>query len=236
MTVTVVIPSRGRPERAEAAVRALRITAVLVETTIILAVDIDDSRFMCYTDLRFTDPGPEVTLVTLRPEDTGSLVKATNTVSMRVANADPTTIIGNLGDDHLARTHGWDRMIANALTTPGVAYGDDLLQGEELPTAPFMSAQIVLALGYYFLPDLDHMYADNAIRDVGVQTGTLRYLPDLIIEHVHPFVGKAEWDEGYARVNAELPVRLDRLRYESWREHAMATDIGRVRDALAVGV
>lgn len=233
MSITVVIPSRARPERAEVAINALRQTAVRVDTTIVLAVDLDDPRFMCYADLRFEAPGPEVTFVTLRPADTGSLVKATNTVSMRVANADPQTIIGNLGDDHVARTPGWDRMVADALATPGVAYGDDLLQGEVLPTAPFISAQIVLALGYYALPDVDHMFIDNAWRDVGAQTGTLRYLPELVIEHVHPAVGKAEWDEGYQRVNAEDAIERDRRRYQSWREHAMAIDIGRVRDALA---
>jgi hypothetical protein len=27
------------------------------------------------------------------------------------------------------------------------------------------------------------------------------YLPDVIIEHLHPAAGKAEMDEGYARVN-----------------------------------
>lgn len=235
MTVTVVMPSRGRPERAFEAVKALCDMASLISTSVVVPIDLDDPTFDEYTSLFFVKPGhfgPGVTIVPLRGDETGNLVRATNTVAMRIARDDPDAIIGNLGDDHIVRTRGWDRLVRDAFTEPGIAYGDDLLQGEELPTAPFISARIVLALGYYFLPDLAHMYVDNAVRDIGVQSGTLRYLPELIIEHMHPFGGKAEWDHGYKRVNAEEPVRIDRLRYESWREHAMATDVGRVRAAM----
>ena len=237
MSVVVVMPSRGRPPRAAAAVQAIHDTAVLVDTSVIVAVDADDPALAQYRALTVLSNGrwhPFTTLVVLPPEQTGSLVKATNTVSMRVAEEDPKAIIGNLGDDHLCRTYGWDRLVAAALATPGIAYGDDRLQGEELPTAPFISARIVLALGYYFIRDVEHMFVDNAVRDVGVQTGTLRYLPNMVIEHMHPFAYKAEWDAHYRRVNAEEPVRNDRLHYESWREHAMSIDIARVRDALAV--
>lgn len=234
MSVIVVIPSRGRPARAAAAIEALRRNAAMVGTSIVLVVDADDPCLAEYTALRYPGFGPEVTTVTLAAEETGSLVKATNTVSMRIAHEDPDAVIGNLGDDHMARTRGWDRMVTETLATPGVAYGDDLLQGEALPTAPFISAEIALALGYYALPDLRHLFIDNVWRDVGAQTGTLRYLPGLVIEHLHPLAGKAEWDPGYERANGMHTVDHDRMAYESWREHAMATDIGRVRDALVV--
>jgi hypothetical protein len=232
-SVVVVIPSRSRPQRAWEAVTAARETAVLVSTSIVLAVDADDPELPVYRALQWRgDYAAEVTLVVLEPDETGNLVRATNTVSMRIATEDPDAIIGNLGDDHLCRTLGWDRMVADALRTPGIAYGRDGIQDEALPTAPFISARIVLALGYYFLPDVTHMYVDNAVRDVGAQTGTLRYLPGMVIEHMHPFAGKAAWDAGYEAVNAETPVREDRLHYESWREHAMPIDIGRVRAML----
>lgn len=235
--IVVVIPSRGRPAQARRTIQAIRATAVRPSTKIVLAVDADDPHLLRYRAMLRNLPRPlfgwdAPTLVVLEPSETGDLVKATNTVSLRIAQADPDCIIGNLGDDHRPQTRGWDRRIAETLTEPGIAYGDDLLQGEALPTAPFISAAIVNALGYYALPDVTHMYVDNAWRDIGVQTGTLHYLPDVVIEHCHPFVGKGTWDEGYERVNAETPVREDRLHYESWREHAMDVDVERVRDAL----
>lgn len=236
MTITVVIPSRGRPARAAAAIAAIQETAVLVSTEVILAVDEDDPELAGYVALtRPTLPfRPQLSLVTLRGDQTGNLVRATNTVSMRVASADPECVIANLGDDHVCRTRGWDRAIAHALRTPGIAYGNDLIQGETLPTAPFISASIVLALGYYALPDLEHMYVDNVWRDVAEQAGVRRYLPDVVIEHMHPAVSKAAWDDGYIRVNSNEAIDRDRRRYESWRQHAMAQDIERVRLRLQV--
>lgn len=235
MTLVVVIPSRGRPERARQAIEAIRASAVLVSTNVVLAVDEDDPRLPEYAAFRFPDFGPEVTLVTLQPEETGNLTRATNTVSMRIAKDDPTAIIGNVGDDQLARTYGWDRLIVDALQVPGIAYGDDGFQREKLPCGGmFMSAEIVLALGYYALPDCEHLFIDNAWRDIGVGIERYTYIPEVVFEHIHPFAGKAGWDEGYERANNQRAIDKDREAYRSWREHAMAIDIGRVRDALAV--
>lgn len=235
MSITIVMPSRGRPARARAAVQAIRDTAVLVSTSVVLAVDADDPELEAYQKLRWPgDYRAEVSLVELAPEDTGNLVRATNTVSLRIAGEDPTAIIGNLGDDHVCRTPGWDRLVADALADPGIAYGDDLYQHDDLPTAPFISAEIVLALGWYALPDLEHLWIDNVWRDVGAQTGRLRYLPNVVIEHMHPLAGKGFWDPGYERVNNDAAIRRDGEAYGRWREVQMASDIEQVRRALAV--
>lgn len=228
MSIVVVMPSRGRPQRARDAIQAIRDTAALVSTSVILVVDADDPELPRYLDIGFTPYGAEVTTIVLSPEETGSLVRATNTVSLRVARADPTAIIGNLGDDHLVRTPGWDKLIAAALERPGIAYGDDLIQGEQLPTAPFISASIVLALGWYALPTLDHMYIDDVWRELGRRAGSLHYLPDVVIEHMHPGVGKADWDESYRRTNADEAILLDRDRYQAWLAGPAAADIATV--------
>lgn len=216
MTITVVIPSRGRPARARQAIQAIRDTAALVTTSVILAVDRDDPEWKGYYALSFPPFGPECFMVTLEGADTGNLVRATNTVSMRVAAAEPRTIIGNLGDDHICRTPGWDAKIENALRTPGIAYGDDYIQGEHLPTAPFVSGEIVSALGWFFLPTLHHLYGDDCLKRIGRATGTLRYLPDVVTEHVHPAVGKAEWDAGYERANNARATQRDLRAYSAW--------------------
>lgn len=234
MSVTVVMPSRGRPQRAQEAVAAIRGTAARVDTRVVLAVDENDPELDAYRALRWDLPyRAEVALVELLPAETGDLVRATNTVSMRVALEDPGCVIGNLGDDHLARTPGWDTRILAALATPGIAYGDDGFQRKDLPTAPFISASIVLALGWFALPSCRHLFVDNAWRDVGEQTRTLRYLPDVLIEHAHPLAGKAEWDDGYRRANSTEVVEHDKRAYREWRERYMAQDIAAVRALVA---
>lgn len=232
MSVVVVVPSRGRPERATSAIEAIRQTAVLVDTSVVLVVDANDPTWDDYAKImgqRRVIFGPSVSMVTLRGDETGNLVRATNTVSLRVAREDPSAIIGNLGDDHVCRTIGWDRAISQALTEPGIAYGDDLLQGEMLPTAPFISASIVNALGWYFLPSLTHMFVDDAVKAIGTKLGCLRYLPDVVIEHLHPGAGKAEQDDGYRR--ADSSTEQDRRAYFKWRNTTFYADIENIRAA-----
>lgn len=234
MSVVVVMPSRGRPGRAQKAVNAIRQTAARVDTSVILAVDADDPELEGYRALRFTgDYRAEVTVLVLSGDETGNLITATNTVSMRVAREDPDCIIGNLGDDHLARTPGWDQRILDTLTEPGIAYGDDLIQGEHLPTAPFISARIVLALGWYFLPVCHHLYGDDGVKRIGRAIGRLHYLPDVVIEHEHPAVGKVPWDEGYERANNVVAMTRDQRAYIDWLHSSNYTaDIRNVRRAL----
>lgn len=232
MSVVVAMPSRERPQRAAEAIHAARSLAVLTSTSIVLVVDADDSTLPAYRELTW-DWGPMVHLAVLEPEDTGNLVRATNTIVRFIMDDEPDAIVGNLGDDHMVRTQGWDRMVSDALESPGIAYGDDKVHGEHLPTAPFISGRIIRALGYYALPDCAHMYIDNAWRDIAELAGVRRYLPDLVIEHMHPAVGKALWDDSYLRTNSDSAILRDRAHYESWRKHAMDVDVGRVRDALA---
>lgn len=238
MTVTVVMPSRGRPTRAASAIAALQATAVLVSTEVILVVDEDDPELAGYFALTRQKPGrlgPQVALVTLHGDQTGDLVRATNTVSMRVARADPGAIIGNLGDDHICRTDAWDRLITEALVTPGIAYGDDLIQGEHLPTAPFVSASIVNALGWFFLPTVKHLYGDDCLKRIGRACEILRYLPDVVIEHDHPANGRVPWDAGYERANNAGASQRDLRAYSRWlHSEDYNRDLANVRRVLPV--
>jgi hypothetical protein len=95
-----------------------------------------------------------------------------------------------------------------------------------------MSASIVEALGWMGLPGCHHLYIDNAWRSLGDATKSLFYMPDVVIEHMHPAGGKAEWDEGHRRVNTEAMYSHDRAVYESWLDGSMSEDIERVRSAL----
>lgn len=235
MTVVAVLPSRGRPDRAAEAIESMRQTAVLVDTSIVLAVDADDPAWDQYAEMagqrRFL-AGPELHLVTLRGDETGNLVKATNTVSLRIAREDPTAIIGNIGDDQLCKTSGWDRMVAESPTA--FTYGNDLFQGERLPCGGiFIQAAVVNALGWYALPSCEHLFIDNAWLDLGSRLG-ITYLDSMIFEHRHPLAGKGKWDEGYERANNQATTDHDRIAYELWRDRYLTGDADRVAQALAV--
>lgn len=149
---------------------------------------------------------------------------------MALARIDRDDIIGFMGDDHRPRTHGWDlRVIEEIVAKPlAVVYGDDLLQGRNLATHVFMASQLVRRLGYFCPPGVGHMYIDNFWMDLGRSLGTLTYLSDVVIEHMHPLAGKADWDQGYVDVNNSKVYDRDRHAYEFYMKDRFANDIWRV--------
>jgi len=143
----------------------------------------------------------------------------------------------SLGDDHLPRTRGWDRLLLEAIDRmggTGIVYGDDLFMRQNLPTAPVISADIVQALGWMCEPSLRHMYVDNVWRDIGRGAGCLAYVPDVVIEHVHFRAGKAAADQVYAE--SEAGTDADRAAYGRWRAERMADDVARVRALREAGL
>lgn len=87
-------------------------------------------------------------------------------------------------------------------------------------------------LGYFNPPGCDHLYLDNAWKLIGERLGTLRYLPDVVIEHVHYVNGKAPQDALYAEVNDESMYRHDGAAYQHWAMSTAADDIERARAAM----
>ena len=73
-----------------------------------------------------------------------------------------------------------------------------------------MSGNIVQALKGMVPPDMIHLYLDDFWKRLGTDLGALKYIPEVVLEHMHPIAGKAEWDEGYKAVNATEVYDFDR--------------------------
>jgi hypothetical protein len=59
-------------------------------------------------------------------------------------------------------------------------------------------------------PEMIHLYLDNFWMQLGQDLNAMTYLDDVILEHMHPIAGKAQWDEGYRAVNAEEVYSADK--------------------------
>lgn len=112
--------------------------------------------------------------------------------------------IAFFGDDHVIKTK-WESEFINFFDSKGgigIAYGNDLLQGEKLPTAVCLTSNIVDALGYMAPKNLIHMYADNFWLSLGKRLNIIKYFNNVIFEHLHPDNGKALKDTQYDESNS----------------------------------
>jgi hypothetical protein len=145
-----------------------------------------------------------------------------------VENADKYKYIGFLGDDHRTRTHAWDERVISALEDHNVVYGNDLIWGEGLPTAVFLRSEVIQKLGYMAPPTLIHLYLDNFWLELGKAT-SIKYLDGVIIEHLHPAVGKAEWSESYLEVNDQALYDHDSKALDHYMQTQFEADLEKLR-------
>lgn len=105
---------------------------------------------------------------------------------------------GITADDVVPETDGWDVTLRDACLPDRVAWGDDGLQGKDLPTHPFLGGELVRKLGFIAPPGVKHWYADNFWALLANTHGLGTYLPDVKTTHRHHLNGLAEFDATYA--------------------------------------
>lgn len=214
----VIVPSRGRPQNLVEFGDAWFDTKA-ANVDLLVALDDDDPTAAAYPLVGHIYVGPRIRLGPTLNKYATEL-------------ADDYKVIGFMGDDHRPRTDGWDRQILDAAAEigSGVIYGNDLIQGPNLPTAAFITTDLIRTLGFMCPPGLVHLFLDNWWKKLGENTA-LRYLPDVVIEHLHPIAGKAEWDEGYREVNAGSQYESDRIAYETYLSGQWPADLAKIRAA-----
>jgi hypothetical protein len=57
----------------------------------------------------------------------------------------------------------------------------------------------------------------------------LVYLPEVIIEHLHPFAGKAQLDAGYIEVNDKQVYIYDQMMYQEYQILRWQDDLAKLR-------
>ena len=213
----LLVPTRGRPENVERLVDAMALTC-RADTWVSFGIDEDDDSF------------PVGTLPALFEwEASGGprkqLVGWTNQLFEENPNE---PAYGSIGDDHVPRTVGWDYQILEALQTNHVVYPDDGFAHEFLATAFFVRGSIPRALGYVVPPSIQHMYADHFVMELGRGLGSLQYLPDVLVEHMHYLAHKSPQDALYDE--SEALMDKDRVAYEAYCRDELAADIEKVRE------
>lgn len=232
--LTIIVPTRGRPGNLADLWTAFAETCT-GDTALFAVVDDDDPELPAYREIHEaayeageadrSQPRYHL-LVAPRLRLGGTL----NAVAPYQAALAP--YVGFQGDDHRPRTVGWDTRYMAALDRmgTGIVYGNDLIQGQSLPTQMAMTSDIVLATGCMVPPGAVHLWLDNAWLALGNALDAITYLPDVVVEHVHPIAGRAEWDAGYAECNTDALSDADRAVFEAWQANDMERWVQQIKE------
>jgi len=212
--VLLIVPTRGRPLKAVEFYEEFKKNSTI--TDLVLGLDDDDMEYPHFDGVIYE--------VNPRAMMNGTL----NLIANKYAN--DYEYLAFMGDDHRPRTYGWDQKLVDLIADVehGIAYGNDLYQGENLPTAVLMKSSIVNTLGFMAPPAMKHLFLDNFWKDLGQELGTLRYSADTIIEHMHPVAGKADADNGYLEVNSSELYKADQNAYLLYSQTEFDQDLRRL--------
>ncbi|MCQ8102485.1 hypothetical protein NP590_00090 [Methylomonas sp. SURF-2] len=215
--ISLLLPSRGRLQRANAFLQSVLENSEYPEYLEVIAyLDNDD-----LTSHSLKCPGLAVKRI-IGPRAT---MGAYNTACYEMARGD---IIILANDDMLIRTHGWDSIIRQLHDSiPDhiyLAYGNDLFKKGNLCTFPILSRKTCEALKDPYPITYKGAFIDYHLMDIFKRLEELgfkriRYLPEVIFEHMHYRTGKAPLDDTY-RQRRRFADDGDFLSLISARAHA----------------
>lgn len=223
MKILTLCPTRGRGFKAvNETNNAHENTKSLPTTKLVFVVDRDDRT-------EYDGPYDEDIFLYQRRGIVPNIMAATNE-AVRYYQ-DDFDVIGFIGDDVRFRSIGWDKDFASALESGGIAYGDDGVHGESLPTHWWVTTDIIKSVGWLLNPALRHFYMDNTWLELGKALDCLHYLPDVKVEHLHFSFGKSPMDSTYEHT---MSVGAgDDTRFQTWKNGPQfIIDASRVSAAL----
>lgn len=219
-TISVLCPTRGRPDRCAAFARsAVELAAFPERVEVLVRVSQDDPAIAEYGQLSVPRTHwwyPEG--VTHYPEGIEFL---------RERAGGEVFFCGS--DDSLFRTRGWDLAVDAAFEK----YPDDLLvayanngQGRQKCEQFFTTRRWVQVVGWLMRREYEHFCCDQDVEAIATAVDRLVFLKGVTVEHLHKKYGKAPDDATYQRVrgtsgtNERDLATFDRLR--SQRSQAVA--------------
>jgi hypothetical protein len=137
-----------------------------------------------------------------------------------------------LGHDTIIKTMDWERLVMAHVGKKAVIYPDDGIQHEWLPTMAWLDARVVKALGYMAPPSIKHLYIDNFWHTLGSNLESIKYLPDVYFEHVHPTVGKRAWDETTGQLNTREAYQAGKDQFLAYMCSRFFRDLDKAKAAM----
>lgn len=216
--ILIVLASRGRPEKIEEFYESWRKTTDGY-SEVLTCLDDNDPLLSKYEKHRD---------ILIDVSNNSSTCDKYNRVFKKYGNYKYYYMVG---DDHRIRTSNWEKIFMDKVESSGgkgVCYGNDLMYGEKLSTAAFVSGNMLRAIGYLAIPGLIHMFVDRFWMELGKAYGKLFYFPDVVVEHMHFSVGKSPVDSVYLSVNNKRVYEHDEKIFLMWEKEQKKKDIEKI--------
>lgn len=222
--VSVLVPTRGRPDNVRRLMESGHATAEL-PPEFLFYLDEDDPTFGHTVDVIYRLGGDYVV---------GSRIVLSEMWN-RLAEVATHDVVMHCGDDIIFRTQQWDAVATTALgewpDRLGVVHGRDGYQDANMATHGFYHRRWIETLGYLVPPHFASDYNDLWNTQVADALGRRRYLPEIYTEHMHPVAGKGELDQTHReRLARHAAEDCDGL----WRRTApeRERDVAKLRAAI----
>lgn len=213
MRLVIICPSRERPRAAHQVFDSLMDTRTTDQVTLHFALDEGDPTFDKYP------PGR-------RRYRSHNAVEALNLAFRDHVVPLGVDYVGCVCDEQRFVTKGWDEQVLGALDAQGggLVFPNDLINPGTMPAAPFLSVKMMRAVGYLAHPEMTTNYYDNIQKDLAEGVGRVKYLPDVVVQHLSmPHKG-----------DNSAAIAKDRQAYIKWYSEERPTEVARARAALGV--
>ncbi len=136
--------------------------------------------------------------------------------------------LGFVGDDIVFRTK-WEKKFIQYLSEfeRVMVYANDLVwQDGALATHPFITSNMVRALGFFGCPAVGHHFFDNYWMEMLKRVGSTQFMPFVIMEHFHPVVGKELQDSAYHQIESKFDD--NHSKYLEYMTNSFESDVKKV--------
>ncbi len=155
-----------------------------------------------------------------------NLMQKINVHALDIANK--YKYVGFIGDDIVFRTK-WEKKFIQYLSEfkNVMVYANDLVwQDGALATHPFVTSNMIRALGFFGCPGVGHHFFDNYWMEMLKRVGVIQFMPLVIMEHFHPVVGKESEDSAYEQI--ESKYHENHAKYLNYMANNFESDVKKV--------
>tara|TARA_B100000686_G_scaffold354471_1_gene464942 strand:+ start:10957 stop:11796 length:840 start_codon:yes stop_codon:yes gene_type:complete len=197
INISVVLPSRGRPERLDQLLESISLTATdLTKLEVVILLDKDDS--INYSQIKTYNINCNFIV-----GNSGRTMGELNQDCVFHAKGD---VIFFMNDDVIFRSLAWDiillEKISLMLDSKYIMYPNDLFKGSKLCTFPIMDRKFLLKNLDIIPSNYLGSFMDLHIMDIfKAYSGGSRilYIPDIVCEHKHYRTDQSLLDDTYLK-------------------------------------